>query len=303
MNVAMLLRTGTRRALLAGCIAFVVLAVASCSGAPSEASYQIRWQYFWNALVSPDGAILNGLVLTVVLSVTAQALGVILGIFAALGKMARFWPFRVASGVYIWIFRGTPLLVQLALIFYGFPSAGIFRWPGIEIGPLLILPEVLAGALILGINEGAYMAEIVRAGILAIDPGQQEAAKSLGMTYGQTMQRVVLPQAARVIIPPLGNEFNNMLKTTSLLSVLSVFELFNTFKIKAGQTYATFEFLLACAVWFLLLTTIWGFVQAWIERKFAKGTTQSSTGSPGLIERLFGRGKPSQDDIKVLGGH
>ena len=100
------------------------------------------------------------------------------------------------------------------------------------------------------------------------------------MTYGQTMRRIVLPQAARVIIPPLGNEFNNMLKTTSLLSVLSVFELFNTFKIKAGKTYATFEYLLACAVWFLLLTTIWSFIQAWIERKFAKGTAgQTAAGA------------------------
>jgi polar amino acid transport system permease protein len=90
-----------------------------------------------------------------------------------------------------------------------------------------------------------------------------------------------------VIIPPLGNEFNNMLKTTSLLSALSVFELFYTFKIKAGQTYATFEYFLACAVMFLLLTTIWGFIQAWIERKFAKGTTQSSNG-PGLRARLWG---------------
>jgi hypothetical protein len=100
---------------------------------------------------------------------------------------------------------------------------------------VLIPPEILAGALILGINEGAYMAEIVRAGILSIDPGQQEAAKSLGMTYSQTMRRIVLPQAARVIVPPLGNEFNNMLKTTSLLMVLSVFELFNTFKIKIAR--------------------------------------------------------------------
>ena len=96
------------------------------------------------------------------------------------------------------------------------PPPGIFKWPAVELGPVFILPEVLAGIVILGINEGAYMAEIVRAGILAVDPGQTEAAKSLGMTYGQTMSRIVLPQAARVIIPPLGNEFNNMLKTTSL---------------------------------------------------------------------------------------
>jgi polar amino acid transport system permease protein len=284
---------GTRRALLAGCLALIALTVAGCASSEGGTSYQIRWHYFWNALVSPDGAILNGLLLTVVLSVVAQSLGVILGIFAALGKMAKFWPFRVAAGLYVWVFRGTPLLVQLALIYYGFPVAGIFRWPAVEIGPLYILPEVLAGALIMGVNEGAYMAEIVRAGILSIDPGQPEAAKSLGMTYGQTMRRIVLPQAARVIIPPLGNEFNNMLKTTSLLSYLSVFELFYTFKIKAGQTYATFEYLLACAVMFLILTTIWGFIQIWIERRFARGTTGSDAAGPSLRQRVMqiGRGE------------
>jgi polar amino acid transport system permease protein len=296
-------RFGTRRALLAGCLLLLALVVAGCAREGTGGSYQYRWQFFWDSLIRPDGAIVNGLYLTVMLSIVAQTLGVILGIFAALGKMARILPLRLIAEVYIWFFRGTPLLVQLALLFYGLQSAQIVLWPGLNIGPVHIAPEIFAGALIMGINEGAYMAEIVRAGILAIDPGQQEAAKSLGMTYRQTMTRIVLPQAARVIIPPLGNEFNNMLKTTSLLSALSIFELFNTFTIKAGKTYATFEYLLACALWFLLLTTIWSFIQAWIERKFAKGTGQNSGGGPGFRERLFGRGKQVQDEIKVLGGH
>jgi polar amino acid transport system permease protein len=282
-------RSGTRRALLAGCLAFVALAVAGCARSDSGAAYQIRWQYFWDSLLSPDGAIVNGLYLTVTLSIVAQLLGVILGIFAALGKMAKIWPLRVVAELYVWFFRGTPLLVQLALFFYGIQAAQLMKWPAIIMGPVHIPAEILAGALIMGVNEGAYMAEIVRAGILAIDPGQQEAAKSLGMTYGQTMRRIVLPQAARVIIPPLGNEFNNMLKTTSLLSVLSITELYRTFSIKAGGTYASFEYLFACAIWFLLLTTIWGFVQVWIERKFAKGTAQSTSNeSRGLRARLWG---------------
>jgi polar amino acid transport system permease protein len=129
----------------------------------------------------------------------------------------------------------------------------------------------------MGVNEGAYMAEIVRAGIIAVDPGQTEAAKSLGMTYGQTMRRIVLPQAARVIIPPLGNEFNNMLKTTSLLVVLSVFELYNTFSNINTHYFAPFELFSACAVWYLLLTTIWGVIQARIERRFARGAAGTPT--------------------------
>ena len=115
------------------------------------------------------------------------------------------------------------------------------------------------------------MAEIVRAGILAVDPGQMEAARALGMTPGKAMRRIVLPQAARVIIPPLGNEFNNMLKTTSLLFVLSVRRALRRLQHQAGpRTSHPFEFFLAAAVWYLLLTTIWGVIQSWIERRLGR---------------------------------
>jgi polar amino acid transport system permease protein len=276
MTASVLSRFGTRRALLAGCLVFVAFAVSGCAFTDT-----IRPQFFWDSLFHPSPALVNGIGLTVVISVVAQFLGVILGVFTAIAKMAKFYPFRFAAGLYVWLFRGTPLLVQLMFFYYGFPAAGIFKWPAIVVGPVDILPEVLAGIVILGINEGAYMAEIVRAGILSVDPGQTEASKSLGMNYGQTMRRIVLPQAARVIIPPLGNEFNNMLKTTSLLTVISVFELYNTTSVAAGHSLATFELFAGAAVWYLAMTTIWGFVQARIERRFAKGTGTSQAGDPG----------------------
>jgi polar amino acid transport system permease protein len=280
---------GTRRALLAGCLILLALVVAGCSS--GKAAYNIRPQFFLDSLFKPNSAIINGLGLTIGISVIAQLIGVTLGVFAAMGRMAKFLPFRLVANFYIWVFRGTPLLVQLSFFYYGLATAGLFRWPTFIAGPLDILPEVLAGIVILGVNEGAYMAEIVRAGILAVDPGQTEAAKSLGMTYGQTMRRIVLPQAARVIIPPLGNEFNNMLKTTSLLSALSIYELYNTFSVAAGQSYATFELFAACAVWYLLLTTIWGLVQNRIEKRFSRGTNasagQTGPGSPGFTSRLM----------------
>jgi polar amino acid transport system permease protein len=260
----------------------MAVVVTGCSG-----NYVLRPNYFWDSLVSPNSAIINGLGLTLGVSVISQAIGVILGVFAAIGKMARFWGFRLVANLYIWLFRGTPLLVQLAFFYFGFQVAGFLRWPEIVIGPIVILPEIFAGVLILGINEGAYMAEIVRAGILSVDPGQTEAAKSLGMTYGLTMRRIVLPQAARVIIPPLGNEFNNMLKTTSLLSILSVYELYNTFSVAAGRTYASFELFGACALWYLLLTTIWGLVQSRIEKSLNKGTAGSAAGGPGPRNKGF----------------
>jgi polar amino acid transport system permease protein len=275
MTASMFNRFGTRRARLAGCLVLVALVVSGCSGKA------IRPQFFWDWLFHPSPAVVNGIGLTLLISVLAQSIGVVLGVFAAIAKMAKFYPFRLAAGLYIWLFRGTPLLVQLMFFYYGFPTAGIFRWPAIEIGPVFVLPEVLAGIVILGVNEGAYMAEIVRAGILSVDPGQTEASKSLGMNYGQTMRRIVLPQAARVIIPPLGNEFNNMLKTTSLLTIISVFELYNTTSVAAGRTFTQFELFGATAIWYLAMTTIWGFVQARIERKFAKGTAGSQGGGAG----------------------
>src|SRR5205814_6680417 len=135
---------------------------------------------------------------------------------------------------------------------------------------------IVSGILALGINEGAYMREIIRAGIDAIDKGQMEAARSLGMTHGLAMRRIVLPQAARVIVPPLGNEFNNMLKTTSLLVILgNVPELYVTFSRKNGSgptSFHPFELFLAAAVWYLLLTTIWSIIQAFIERRLGRGT-------------------------------
>ena len=170
-------------------------------------------------------------------------------------------------------------------------NTNIFRWDDVNIGGFVIAGTILAGITALALNEGAYMTEIVRAGIMAIDSGQMEAARSLGMTYVQAMRRIVLPQAARVIVPPLGNEFNNMLKTTSLLFVISVQELFVTFQILNGNgptSFHPFELFLACAVWFLLLTTIWGFIQGIIERRLAKGTPGASDLGPSYASRLFG---------------
>jgi polar amino acid transport system permease protein len=279
---------GTRRALLAGCLVLIAIVVSGCS----SSRVTLQPDAFLGMIFQPSPAVINGIGLTVSISIIAQVVGVVLGMFAAMGKMAKLWPVRTIANFYIWFFRGTPLLVQLMFFYYGFPAAGIFQWPVITIGPLTILREVFAGTVILGINEGAYMAEIVRAGILSVDPGQTEAAKSLGMTYRLTMSRIVLPQAARVIIPPLGNEFNNMLKTTSLLTVVSVFELYNTTSVAAGHNFLYFELFAAAAVWYLLMTTIWGVVQGRIERRFAKGAAGAAAGptgprSEGLASRLM----------------
>src|SRR5436190_16814646 len=146
-----------------------------------------------------DQTLLQGAQMTIFLSVVAQFFGILLGLIAALMRISKNPVLNGVSNFYIWLFRGTPLLVQLIVFATGLYEIGIH------------LSLVAAALLAFSMNEGAYMAEIVRAGIQSVDPGQMEAAKSLGMTYGLSMRRIVLPQAARVIIPPTGNEFNNML--------------------------------------------------------------------------------------------
>jgi polar amino acid transport system permease protein len=267
-----------------------------CSGG----SYQYRWELFTRSIFSPDSFILSGLWLTVSIAVTAQLIGVILGILGALGKMSRARPIRWVSNVYVWFFRGTPLLVQISILFFGLSVSRIWTWPDLNLGIVIVAGAVQAGIVALGLNEGAYMTEIVRAGIISIDPGQLEAAKSLGMTTGLAMRRIILPQAARVIVPPLGNEFNNMLKTTSLLVIISVPELYVIFSRKQGNDFAPFEYFLAAAVWYLLLTTIWSVIQSWIERRLGRGF--GGEAPPSLRQRLFGGSRTAVEPSMVSGG-
>jgi polar amino acid transport system permease protein len=248
---------------------------------------------FLKFIFQPSPALIGGLAITIYASVVSQIFGVVIGIFSALAGMARNRILRTISGFYVWFFRGTPLLVQMFIIYFGTPYLfGIDLFPNdVHIGFLSLRGSVLAGIVALSINEGAYMSEIVRAGILSVEPGQTEAAKSLGMTYGLTMRRIVLPQALRVIIPPLGNEFNNMLKTTSLMAVISVTELFRVAQGVYAVTFKPFEVFLGVAVYYLALTTIWTLIQGMIERRLGASTTRSDA-APSLRQRLLGISSP-----------
>jgi polar amino acid transport system permease protein len=248
---------------------------------------------FLKFIFQPSPALIGGLAITIYASVVSQVFGVVIGIFSALAGMARNRILRTISGFYVWFFRGTPLLVQMFIIYFGTPYLfGIDLFPNdVHLGFLSLRGSVLAGIVALSINEGAYMSEIVRAGILSVEPGQTEAAKSLGMTYGLTMRRIVLPQALRVIIPPLGNEFNNMLKTTSLMAVISVTELFRVAQGVYAVTFKPFEVFLGVAVYYLALTTIWTLIQGVIERRLGASTTRSEA-APSLRQRLLGISSP-----------
>jgi polar amino acid transport system permease protein len=231
----------------------------------------LEWHVVWDRIAHPDHAFFLALTRTVYIAVIAQAMGVVLGLIAALMRMSKLRILRLISGIYVWIFRGTPLLVQIYFIYYASNQlVGFTLIPTTLHGAFFSLDgAIFAGILALGVNEGAYMREIIRAGIDAIDKGQMEAATSLGMRYGLAMRRIVLPQAARVIVPPLGNEFNNMLKNTSLLYTIGVLEMFANAEIGYSNTFLGAEYFLAVAFWYLVLTTVWTFIQAAIERKLA----------------------------------
>lgn len=249
-----------------------------------------RWdlvgQYLF--LQDPNKLFLAALWTTVWISVLAQFIGVVLGLFLALMRMSRYRIFIWPASVYIWFFRGSPLLVQVLLLFDGLP----------RIFPSLLLPAWACVVVAFSLNEGAYMSEIVRAGITSVDPGQMEAAKSLGMRYWLAMRRIILPQAARVIVPPLGNEFNNMLKTTSIASVIGLIELTGAAQTYGSITFSIFELLIVSTVYYLLLTTIWGYIQSLIERRLDPNRNlKAEIDQKTLAARVLGFGSPRGEKI------
>lgn len=249
------------------------------------------WHEFFDFTFTWRQPLWQALITVVFMAVFAQALGVALGLVAALAGRARNPIPKAISGLYVWFFRGTPVLVQIFLLYYGVPKLlGIDPFPDQYSFLPVIGGGFLAVTLALGVNEGAYMSEIIRAGILSVDSGQAEAAKSLGMTPRKTMSRIVLPQAMRVIIPPLGNEFNNMIKTTSLASVAAIPELLLLAEQRYGNTFQPFEPLLGICFWYLAMTTVWAFIQGWIERRLGTGQTRSDAGES-VWARLLGFGR------------
>jgi len=227
--------------------------------------------------------IIEGARNTLVLSVLAQVIGIVLGVLAAVMRLARNPVTKTISWAYIWFFRGTPVLVQLFFWYYAVPLA--FHTLSISI-PFTsvtlfhaqtseVITAFVAALVGLSLNEGAYMAEIVRAGILAVDEGQHEAASALGMTQMQTLRRIVLPQALRIIVPPTGNEFISMLKTSSLASAITYEELLR----RANTIYSTnlhpLELLVVASGWYLAMTTTASIGQYFLERRLARGYTRS----------------------------
>jgi polar amino acid transport system permease protein len=228
------------------------------------------WPFFWQSLFTPSDPFLNGLVLTIVISVVAMVLALILGFVIALMRRSRFRGLRWFASFYIWVIRGTPLLVQLVLIYTGLAAAGLYQFHDVSFLGLSVKAAVQAAIVALMINESAYISEIVRAGLDSIPRGQFEAAASLGMRPSKVMRWIIGPQALRVMVPPLGNSFNGLMKTTSVLSVIGVSELFLVTQSISSATFHTFEIFIVAAIYYLALTTIWTFIQADIENRLSR---------------------------------
>ena len=216
--------------------------------------WDVVWRYLFNPLIR------EGAWRTIQVAVLAQLLGVLLGLTFALLRNSRNPLANGLAGFYVWFFRGTPVLLQLFILYFGIPQLFDNQTLTRE------LTAFRAAVIAFGINEGAYMTEIVRAGILSVEAGQMDAAKSLGMTNLQAMRRVILPQALRVIVPPTGNEFIAMLKNTSLASAISLVELLYASNLIYSSNFKFMELLVVAAVWYLVMVSIFSLLQAELER-------------------------------------
>lgn len=225
------------------------------------------WSFFMERLFFPNEFYLWGLFRTVTIAVLAQLMGIAIGLVVGYGRLSRLAVIRALSGFYVWFMRGIPVLVLLVLLFSGVAAAGLGGFRDIYIGSFPIPANYQAAVVGLGIHSGAYMAEIIRNGIQSVLPGQIEASKALGYTPSQIARRVVIPQAIRVIIPPTGNEFNGLIKTTSLVSVIGVQEIFLVSRSVASTTFKVFEMMLVVSITYIILTGLWTVIQGVIEIK------------------------------------
>lgn len=221
--------------------------------------------------------ILDGLGVTLELTIVSMAIGMALGVILALFRETNNPVLRAASGVYIWLFRGTPLLVQILIwgnfgLLFRHIDLGIpfTHQVLVSVSTNSIITRTVASILALGLNEGAYMAEVVRGGILAVDKGQIDAALSVGMTRGGAMRRVVLPQAIRVIIPPTGNELINLLKASSLVSVIAGGDLLTVSENIYSQNFKTLELLTVASIWYLAVTSVATVAQRFLEKRLGR---------------------------------
>jgi polar amino acid transport system permease protein len=237
------------------------------------------WPVVGEFFFSPD--VIAGLFMTLTLTAVSMTLALLLGVGLAVAAAGRNPVLSVVANAYIWIFRAIPLLVQIIFWYnlaalYPKLSFGIpFLPPLAEVSTNSVITSISAAIIAMSMNEGAYMAEIVRSGLNSVDSGQREAARALGMSSWGSFRRIVMPQAMRVIIPPTGNETLSMLKYTSLVSVIALPELLYSTQIISSRNFEVIPMLLVASLWYLIISTILMIVQSGIERRFSKSVVRA----------------------------
>ena len=261
-------RTHWGRWLAAAAIVAVLLAIGR-----AFARGQIEWPYVARFLTVP--VILDGIVNTMVMAVLAMALGVVLGVLVAIMRLSPNPVLKSVAAGYTWFFRGTPLILQLLLWFnlaLVFPTIGI---PGLWQGRAVdIMTPFVAALLGLGINQGAYTSEVVRAGLLSVDAGQYEAAQAIGMSRLRALRRIILPQAMRVVLPPIGNEFIGLVKATSLASVIQFPDVLHAAENIYYANSRVIELLIVAGLWYLLVVSFLTPLQMLLERYYSRGAAR-----------------------------
>jgi polar amino acid transport system permease protein len=252
--------------------ALIILAIVVAIGR-AFALGQIEWSYVGRFLTVP--VIVRGIGNTMVMAVLAMALGIVLGVGVAIMRLSPNPVLKSVASGYTWLFRGTPLILQLLLWFnlaLVFPTIGI---PGVwSTRAVDLMTPFLAALLGLGINQGAYTSEVMRAGLLSVDIGQYEAAQAIGMGRLQALRRIILPQAMRVVLPPLGNEFIGLVKATSLASVIQYPEVLHSAENIYYANSRVIELLIVAGLWYLLVVSILTPLQMLLERRFARGVAR-----------------------------
>lgn len=263
-----------RKVLTVVVVAFALLCVLSVATNPN-----FQWSVVANYFLSTS--VLIGLLRMLMLTVLSMAVGIVAGTILAVMRGSSAPIMQIASGWYVWFFRGTPLLVQILFLYnisalYPSLSIGIPHvWTIGNVNANDILTPLLVAVIALGAHEAAYMCEIIRSGLLSVNKGQTEAAKAVGMSPLLIFRRIVLPQAMRVIVPPTGNQIISMLKATSLVSVVAYPELLYSVTAIYTRTFETIPLLLVATIWYLIVTSILTIGQRYVERHFARGTGAS----------------------------
>jgi polar amino acid transport system permease protein len=274
--------------------AVIVLAIAASIVRSMIANPRFHWHEVGQHLF--DARTLHGVVATMYLTALAMLIGIVLGVVLAVMRRSPNPIVSGASWLYIYVFRGTPVYVQIVFWYalsalYPTIDLGIPFGPSfVHLGSNSVITLLGASLLALGLNEAAYMAEIVRAGIISVSEGQTEAASSLGMSRLAIMRLIVLPQAMRVIVPPTGNETISMLKTTSLVSVIGFGELFYEASNADAVDYQVIQWLIAISIWYLAMTSVLYVGQYFIERRFGRGFSRAQQATMKERWLAFGRG-------------